>query len=406
MLKGVLGALGNLFFLVTLLFFLCTAIPLAGPRFATLRSGQAGARRLVGQVRRRTQRYLVVTALFGAIVAVIDTGALWLLAVPLPLVWGLFSFITNFIPNIGFVIGVIPPALLALLEGGWDKALLVVIVYSGINVVIQTFIQPHYVGATVGLSAEMTFLSLVVWTFLLGPLGALLAVPMTLLVRALLIDPDGRLAWVSPLISTTVDPPEDDEAPAPAPGAGAPIRRPHPAVDLRCPGRPRPPCRRPPGAASPTRGRTRQRGADRGPGRPGRGRRHPRMQVRAVMDAEEQPAAGRRDRDVQRRAGMRQAVRDQLADHQHGRADDLWQLPVQAGPADEVAGRPHRPWVRIQVDLGRGTGRGLPAHAVPREQRFLDPAAASPEPWRCPASARGGHRCPAAHGALARPDRR
>ena len=139
------------------------------------------------------------------------------MAVPLPLVWGLFSFITNFIPNIGFVIGVIPPALLALLEGGWDQALLVVLVYSGINVVIQTFIQPHYVGATVGLSTEMTFLSLVVWTFLLGPLGALLAVPMTLLVRALLLDPDGRLAWVSPLISTTVDPPEDEVAPAPGP---------------------------------------------------------------------------------------------------------------------------------------------------------------------------------------------
>jgi predicted PurR-regulated permease PerM len=217
-LKGVLGAAGNLFFLVTLLFFLCTAIPLAGPRFATLRVAKPELAGSLARFIAATQRYLVVTALFGAIVAVIDTGALWLLAVPLPLVWGLFSFITNFIPNIGFVVGVIPPALLALLEQGWGKALTVVIVYSGINVVIQTFIQPHYVGATVGLSAEMTFLSLVVWTFLLGPLGALLAVPMTLLVRALLIDPDARAAWVSPLISTTADPPEDDVAPAPAPG--------------------------------------------------------------------------------------------------------------------------------------------------------------------------------------------
>jgi predicted PurR-regulated permease PerM len=217
LLTGVLGAVGNLFFLVTLLFFLCTAIPLAGARFATLRLAKP---ELAGSLSRfigATQRYLVVTALFGAIVAVIDTGALWLLAVPLPLVWGLFSFITNFIPNIGFVVGVIPPALLALLEDGWGKALTVVIVYSGINVVIQTFIQPHYVGATVGLSAEMTFLSLVVWTFLLGPLGALLAVPMTLLVRALLIDPDARAAWVSPLISTTPDPPEDGVAPTPDP---------------------------------------------------------------------------------------------------------------------------------------------------------------------------------------------
>jgi predicted PurR-regulated permease PerM len=216
-LKGVLGAAGNLFFLVTLLFFLCTAIPLAGPRFATLRVAKPELAGSLANFIAATQRYLVVTALFGAIVAVIDTGALWLLAVPVPVVWGLFSFITNFIPNIGFVVGVIPPALLALLDGGWDQALLVVVVYSGINVVIQTFIQPHYVGATVGLSAEMTFLSLVVWTFLLGPLGALLAVPMTLLVRALLIEPDARVAWVSPLISTTVDPPDDGVATAPGP---------------------------------------------------------------------------------------------------------------------------------------------------------------------------------------------
>ena len=121
----------------------------------------------------------------GLIVAVLDAALLWAMGVPGAFVWGVLAFVTNFIPNIGFVIGVIPPALLALLEGGWDQALLVVVVYSGINVVIQTFIQPHYVGATVGLSTEMTFLSLVVWTFLLGPLGALLAVPMTLLVRAL-----------------------------------------------------------------------------------------------------------------------------------------------------------------------------------------------------------------------------
>ena len=211
LLEHVLGALGNLFLLVTLLFFLCSAIPLAGARFATLRAAKPELARSLSTYVVATQRYLVVTALFGAIVAVIDTAALWLLAVPLPLVWGLFSFITNFIPNIGFVVGVIPPTLLALLDEGWGKALTVVIVYSLINVVIQTFIQPHYVGATVGLSAEMTFLSLVVWTFLLGPLGALLAVPMTLLVRALLIDPDGRAAWVTPLISTYADCPRGAE---------------------------------------------------------------------------------------------------------------------------------------------------------------------------------------------------
>jgi predicted PurR-regulated permease PerM len=84
----------------------------------------------------------------------------------------------------------------------------VIVVYSVLNVTIQTFIQPRFVGNSVGLSAEMTYMSLVVWAFLLGPLGALLAVPMTLLVRACFIDADPRAAWVAPLIDAEVDHPD------------------------------------------------------------------------------------------------------------------------------------------------------------------------------------------------------
>ena len=145
-----------------------------------------------------------MTALFGAIVGVLDAGALWWIGVPLPLVWGFFSFITNFIPNIGFVIGIIPPSLIALLDSGWEEMLLVILAFSVLNVTIQTFIQPRYVGNTVGLSAEMTYMSLVVWAFLLGPLGALLAVPMTLLLRAFFIDADPQAAWAAPLIDARV----------------------------------------------------------------------------------------------------------------------------------------------------------------------------------------------------------
>jgi predicted PurR-regulated permease PerM len=205
-LSGSLGFLGNLFLLVTLMFFFVTAVSAFGPRMRVLARSKPAVAVALSRFTAGTQRYLVVTALFGAIVAVLDAGALWLLAVPLPLVWGFFSFLTNFIPNIGFVLGVIPPALLALLDSGWNQLVLVILAYSVLNVTIQTFIQPRYVGATVGLSAEVTFLSLVVWAYLLGPLGAVLAVPMTLLVRALFLDADERAAWATPLIATTVDP--------------------------------------------------------------------------------------------------------------------------------------------------------------------------------------------------------
>lgn len=202
LLSGVLGLAGNLFFLVTVLFFFCAEAAGFGTRVAAVGRDKPELAAALTRYATGVRRYLVVTAVFGAIVGVLDTAALWLLGIPLPLLWGLFSFLTNFVPNIGFVLGVIPPALLALLDNGWGSMLAVLVVYSLLNVVIQTFIQPRFVGESVGLSTTVAFLSLAVWAFVLGPIGALLAVPMTLLVRALLIDPDPGARWTSALISS------------------------------------------------------------------------------------------------------------------------------------------------------------------------------------------------------------
>jgi predicted PurR-regulated permease PerM len=148
-----------------------------------------------------TRQYLLVSTVFGLIVAVLDTIALYLLDVPAPLLWGLLAFLTNYIPNIGFIIGLIPPALLALLDAGPGKMLAVIAVYSGLNLVIQSGIQPKVVGDAVGLSTTLTFLSLVFWAWIIGPVGAIMAVPLSLLARALLIDADPSSHWLTPVIS-------------------------------------------------------------------------------------------------------------------------------------------------------------------------------------------------------------
>ena len=215
-LGGVVTTAGHFTLLAALMFFFVAAVPAFGPRMAAMARLKPELSASLSHFVVSTQHYLVVTAVFGAIVAAFDTVALYFLAVPLPLVWGFFSFLTNFIPNIGFVLGVVPPALLALLANGPRSAVLVLVIYSILNVVIQTFIQPRFVGNSVGLSTELTFVSLIVWAFLLGGLGALLAVPMTLLVRAIFIDADRRAAWVTPLIDSSVEP-EDAPPPAPAP---------------------------------------------------------------------------------------------------------------------------------------------------------------------------------------------
>ncbi|MDK3257594.1 AI-2E family transporter [Blastococcus capsensis] len=149
---------------------------------------------------RGTRSYLLVSTVFGAIVAVGDAIALAFLDVPAAPLWGLLAFITNYVPNIGFLLGVAPPAVLGLLAGGWGDFVAVLVVYSLLNFVVQTLIQPRFVGDSVGLSVTVTFVALLFWGWVLGALGALLAIPLTLLVKALLVDVDPRGHWLDALL--------------------------------------------------------------------------------------------------------------------------------------------------------------------------------------------------------------
>jgi AI-2 transport protein TqsA len=200
-LSGVFGVLSGLALVITLVVFMAVD----GSSFPKLLAVTAEHRpELVAaltEFARATCRYLVVSTVFGLIVAVLDTIALVLLDVPAPLLWGLLAFLTNYIPNIGFVIGLIPPAVLALLEGGPSLMLAVIAIYCVLNLVIQSFIQPRVVGGSVGIGTTLTFLSLVFWTWVIGPMGAVLAIPLSLLARAILVDADPANRWLVPLVA-------------------------------------------------------------------------------------------------------------------------------------------------------------------------------------------------------------
>ena len=162
------------------------------------------------------RRYYVVNATFGLVVAVLDGLLLLALGVPIPLVWAILAFVTNFIPNIGFVIGVIPPAVLALVVGGWPLALIVILAYSVINVVLQVLVQPKFVSDAVNLSLTLTFFSVVFWALVIGPIGAILCIPLTLLVRALLLEPGAGNVTLRRLSGESMPAPPADSRAAPS----------------------------------------------------------------------------------------------------------------------------------------------------------------------------------------------
>lgn len=199
---GLAGVLSNIFFLIVLLFF---TVADAGDFASKLERISPRGQRLAqafNQFAHGSRQYLAVATIFGAIVASLDVIALWILDIRYAWLWGLLAFITNYIPNIGFIIGLVPPTIIALLDHDVVTAIIVVIVYCVLNFVIQTIIQPRVVGVTVGLSATLSFLSLIVWATILGASGAFLAIPLSLFVKYLFVDVDPEHDWVGPLLSS------------------------------------------------------------------------------------------------------------------------------------------------------------------------------------------------------------
>ncbi|WP_246267570.1 AI-2E family transporter [Nonomuraea typhae] len=201
LLSGLMSVMSSLFLIVVLLLSMSLDAPITAKILGSIRADHPDLVTALGTFSHKTRRYLIVSTVFGIICSTFDVIALYFLGVPLPLLWGVLALITTYIPNVGFVLGLIPPATLALLNGGPRQMLLVIAAYCVINVIFQGLVLPKYLGDAVGLSTTMTFLSLIGWTFVLGPLGALLAIPLSLLTKALMIDSDPRAKWVGDLIS-------------------------------------------------------------------------------------------------------------------------------------------------------------------------------------------------------------
>ena len=208
-LSGASGTVGIIGIVVAAIVFLAMDTPGMERRIGMISLTRSRIAVAMGSFATGVRRYWLVTTIFGLIVAGLDGIALAFMGVPLVLVWALFSFLTNYIPNIGFVIGLIPPAVVALFANGWQSALLVVVVYSVLNFVVQSIIQPRFTGESVGVTPTTSFVSLLLWSAVLGGMGTLLALPLTLLVKSLVIDSDPNARWVNALIA--VDP-KDAEA--------------------------------------------------------------------------------------------------------------------------------------------------------------------------------------------------
>ena len=183
---GFLSGLGQVLS-QALLLILIVAFFLAerGIRDQTFHPGGTAAR-----VARDVRQYLVITALSGLGFSILAYVLMLAVGTDLPLVWAVLGFIMNFVPNIGIILSVIPPVILTLLELSWQRALVVLGAFLVLNFLVDNLIKPRFMQSGLDVPPLVGLLSLVVWAYLLGPIGTLLALPLTIALRRVLEDAD------------------------------------------------------------------------------------------------------------------------------------------------------------------------------------------------------------------------
>ena len=191
LLSGVIDLLVQ-FGLALFIFFFMISAALSLPTPA--RIGLDPSTPVIGRITALTEdvrKYMSVLTGVNFLVGLGDTILLLFMGVDYALLWGLLAWFMGYIPSIGFIIALIPPVLMAYAQYGLQSALIVLVAFILINGGIQNFYQPKVMGDRLRISPVVVFIGLFVWGFLLGGIGAILAVPMTLLVLIIMENFEG-----------------------------------------------------------------------------------------------------------------------------------------------------------------------------------------------------------------------
>ena len=149
--------------------------------------------------------YMSMKTIISMFTGLIIGVALWLIGVDYPVLWGVLAFMLNFVPNIGSIIAAVPAVMLTVVQLGVGPAFLVAVVYIAVNVLIGSILEPKFMGKGLGLSTLVVFVSLIFWGWVLGPVGMLLSVPLTITLK-LALDSSPETVWLGHLLGPLDEP--------------------------------------------------------------------------------------------------------------------------------------------------------------------------------------------------------
>ncbi|MCG8610761.1 MAG: AI-2E family transporter [Pseudomonadales bacterium] len=202
-LGGLGGVLSNVFLIIlTVIFMLFEGVSLPNKLHYAFGEGKTVAH--IDTFLNDVKRYMSLKTVISLITGTLIYIWLMILGVDYPLLWALVAFLFNFVPNIGSIIAAVPAVLLALVQLDPLHALLTAVGYVVVNTVMGNIVEPRFMGKGLGLSTLVVFLSLVFWGWVLGPVGMLLSIPLTIMLKmALENNPETR--WISILMGGDVD---------------------------------------------------------------------------------------------------------------------------------------------------------------------------------------------------------
>jgi predicted PurR-regulated permease PerM len=203
---GIIGAFSSLLSKTFLILIIVVFILLESADFPaklnSIANNPDSAQSNFTQINENIKRYVGIKTLLSLSTGITITILLIILGIPYPFLWGLLAFLLNYIPNIGSILAAAPAILIALILKGVGFAALTAAGYLVANFIFGTFLEPKYMGKGLGLSTLVVFMSLIFWAWVLGPVGMLLSVPLTMVAKIGLESYDDT-RWIAVLLGSS-----------------------------------------------------------------------------------------------------------------------------------------------------------------------------------------------------------
>jgi predicted PurR-regulated permease PerM len=205
LISGISSVLSNvMLIMLTVMFMLLEAWNLPGKINAMNSERSERILASISDAIQSTKQYTSIKALMSLITGSLIWACMAVVGLDFAVLWGFLAFLLNFIPTVGSIIAAVPAVLLAMVQLGLMSALIVIVIFLAVNLFIGNMVEPKFMGEKIGLSTLVVFLSMVFWGWLLGPVGMLLSVPLTMVVKFAAMSSE-ETQWFSILLGTAVE---------------------------------------------------------------------------------------------------------------------------------------------------------------------------------------------------------